>query len=196
MAWTATGQVSAYGSAGPCSGPEGTGDLEPGRPAGDYRAISAVFARLRAASASALLTAVLALGRPRARARKAKRRHGGLLTTSTLSPRPTAGPWHKKEDAENRFIELLTSHDGGRRWHEVTPSVCWPARTPGGPTNPTEPARTADAVHTERPDAWLPVGRSYHGQSAELDVFMASDAGRRWVPRGRFPGGIWGAFSS
>ena len=46
----------------PFSRPAGTGDLQPGRPAGDYRGISVVFAGFRAASASALLTAVLALG--------------------------------------------------------------------------------------------------------------------------------------
>ena len=51
-----------YGLAAPFSRPAGTGDLQPGRPAGDYRGISVVFARFRAASASALLTAVLALG--------------------------------------------------------------------------------------------------------------------------------------
>jgi hypothetical protein len=44
-------------------------------------------------------------------------------------------------------------------------------------------------------DAWLPVERSF-GQSAKLDVLMTSDAGRRWLLRGRFSGADLGGIFS
>ena len=63
---------------------------------------------------------------------------------------------------------------------------CWPARRPRS-TTPTPAPTSRRRSYLNSRDAWLPVARSY-GPSAKLDVFMTSDAGRRWVLAGRFPG--------
>jgi hypothetical protein len=80
----------------------------------------------------------------------------------------------------------LTSHDGGRRWHDVTPPVVLAGENAEIDNPNASPDLLTPFVLNSR-DAWLPVARSF-GPSAKLDVFMTSNAGRRWVLRGRFPG--------
>ncbi len=91
-----------------------------------------------------------------------------------------------EEDTPNGLTELLTSRDGGRHWHDVTPSVVLAGEKAETDNPDGSPDLQMPFVLNSR-DAWLPVGRSY-GPSANLDVFMTSDAGRRWVLAGRFPG--------
>ncbi len=38
--------------------------------------------------------------------------------------------WAMAEDEQTGNAELLTTHDGGRHWHQVTPNVVVAARTP------------------------------------------------------------------
>ena len=91
-----------------------------------------------------------------------------------------------EEDTPNGLTELLTSHDGGRHWHDVTPPVVLAGEKAEIDNPDASPDLPMPFVVTRR-DAGLPVGGSY-GPSAKLDVFMTSDAGRRWVLAGRFPG--------
>ena len=143
--------------------------------------MSAIFARFRAASASALLIAVLAL-------------EGTASSPSAqgqaLSPwaieyaqfvTPSDGWAMAYKNGPNRFTELFTSHDGGRHWHNVTPPVVVAGEKPSA-HNPMEP-QTPFVLNGR--DAWLPVDCGY-GQPYE--VFMTSDGGQRWALRGRFPG--------
>ena len=180
-------------SAAPFSRPTGAGDRERARPAGTYRGISAISARFRAASVSTFLTAVLALG--------------AALNPSAPSPPPSSwvfdyvqfatrsAGWAMAENEAtlNDFTELLTSHDGGRHWHNVTPPVVLAGENAES-DNPdaTSPLLTPFVLNSR--DAWLPVEGS-SGKSSILEVFMTSDAGRRWALDGRFPradlGGIF-----
>ena len=94
--------------------------------------------------------------------------------------------WQRK-DTQTGFTELLTSRDGGRHWHDVTPPVVL-AGEKAEIDNPdaTSPLLTPFVLNGR--DAWLPVETPSYGQSSMLEVFMTSDAGRRWVLRGRFRG--------
>ncbi len=91
-----------------------------------------------------------------------------------------------EEDTPNGLTELLTSHDGGRHWHDVTPPVVLAGEKAETDNPDASPDLQMPYVLNSR-DAWLPVARSY-GPSANLTSFMTSDAGRRWVLAGRFPG--------
>jgi photosystem II stability/assembly factor-like uncharacterized protein len=96
--------------------------------------------------------------------------------------------WALAEKAtQNGLTELLTSHDGGWHWRDVTPPVVLAGENAGvDKPGAASPDLLTPFILNSR-DAWLPVVRS-HGRSSELDVLMTSDAGRRWVLRGRFPG--------
>ena len=89
---------------------------------------------------------------------RAKRRRRGLFSTSTLPPCPTAGPWPTND--HSGFTDLLTSHDGGRRWHDVTPPVVLAGEEAEIATRTPAWALLTPFVLNSR-DAWLPVGRSY-----------------------------------
>ena len=188
MAWTATGQVSAYGLPAPFSRPAGAGDLEPGRPAGTYGGMSAIFGSLRAASASALLTAVLALGAAPSLSAQGQAPSSWVFDYVQFATRSAGWAVAENETTLNDFTEVLTSHDGGRHWHNVTPPVVLAGENAES-DNPdaTSPLLTPFVLNSR--DAWLPVEGS-SGKSSMLDLFMTSDAGRRWVLRGRFPGQI------
>ena len=94
--------------------------------------------------------------------------------------------WAMADNDQSGFTDLFTSHDGGRRWHDVTPPVVL-AGEKAEIDNPdaTSPLLTPFVLNGR--DAWLPVETPSYGQSSMLEVFMTSDAGRRWVLRGRFP---------
>ncbi len=111
----------AHHETGPCTRLEAV-PREPPR-AGDYRGISAVFARLRAASASALLTAVLALGAAPSPSAQGQAPSWWVFDYGNFVTRSDGWAMATNEASQNSFTELLTSHDGGRRWHDVTPPV-------------------------------------------------------------------------
>ena len=156
--------------------------------------MNAVLARFRAASASALLTAVLALGAAPSPSAQGQAPSPWVFDYVNFVTRSDGWTMATNQATQNGFTELLTNHDGGRRWHDVTPPVL--AREGAGIIdNPGSagPDLLTPFILNSRV-AWLPVGRS-HPQSSELDLFMTSDAGRRWLLRGRFPradlGGIF-----
>ena len=186
MAWTATGQVSAYGLPARFSRPAGTGDLEPGRPAGNYGGMSAIFGGLRAASASALLTAVLALGAAPSLSAQGQAPSSWVFDYVQFATRSAGWAVAENETTLNDFTEVLTSHDGGRHWHNVTPPVVLAGENAES-DNPDATSPLLTPFVSNSRDAWLPVEGS-SGKSSMLDLFMTSDAGRRWVLRGRFPG--------
>jgi hypothetical protein len=160
------------------------GHVQPGRPVGNYRGISAFFARLRAVSACALLTAVLPLGAAPSLSAQVRGPFWAFQYVQFATP---SNGWALAEkDTEGGFTDLLTSDDGGRRWHDVTPPVVL-AGEKAEIDNPdaTSPLLTPFVLNSR--DAWVPVESSY-GKSSELEVFMTSDSGRRWALRGRFPG--------
>ncbi len=114
--------------------------------------------------------------------------------------------WAMADNDQSGFTDLLTSHDGGRHWHDVTPPVvvasdnAWlydsshnldMEKTPGGPIEDAATVQALTPFVLNGRDAWLPVLRLYgpNDQSSELYVYMTSDAGRTWARRGRFPGG-------
>ena len=117
--------------------------------------------------------------------------------------------WAMAVNDRSGFADLFTSHDGGRRWHDVTPPVvvasdnAWlydsshnldMEKTPGGPIEEAATVQAQSPFVLNSRDAWLPVLRLYgpNDQSSEVYVFMTSDAGRTWARRGRFPGAGWG----
>ena len=155
MAWTATGQVSAYGVAAPFSrGRLVRATLEPGRPAGNYGGMSAIFARFRVASASSLLTAVLALGA--APSPSAQRQASSPWAFEYVQFATPSDGWAMADNNDqSRFTELFTSHDGGRHWHNVTPPVVVAGEN-ASVHNPLEP-QTPFVLNSR--DAWLPVSR-------------------------------------
>ena len=122
--------------------------------------------------------------------------------------------WAMAANDQSGFTYLFTSHDGGRRWHDVTPPVVVASdnawlydsshnldleNTPGGPIEEAATVQALTPFVLDSRDAWLPVLRSYgpDDQSSELYVYMTSDAGRRWALRGRFPGAeVGGTFFS
>jgi photosystem II stability/assembly factor-like uncharacterized protein len=146
----------------------------------------AVFARLRAASAATLLTAVLALGAAPSLSAQDHAPSSWVFDYVNFVTRSDGWAMATNEATLNSSIELLTSHDGGRRWHDVTPPVVL-ASEKAGTDNPDSPGPDLTPFILNGRDAWLAVGRS-HPQSSELELFMTSDAGRRWLLRGRFPG--------
>ena len=148
--------------------------------------MSSVFARLRAASAFALLTAVLALGTAPSPSAQGQAPSPWVIDYVNFVTRSDGWAMATNDATENNFTELLTSQDGGRRWRDVTPPVVLAADS-AGTDNPESPGPDLTPFILNSRDAWLAVGRS-HPQSSELDLFMTSDAGRRWAPRGRFPG--------
>ncbi len=142
--------------------------------------MSAIFARFRAASVSALLTALLALGAaPSPSAQGQAPSPWAIEYVQFVTPSDGWAMAYK--NGPNRFTELFTSHDGGRHWHDVTPPVVVAGETASA-HNPLEP-QTPFVLNSG--DAWWPMDYAY-GQSYE--VFMTSDAGRTWALRGRFPG--------
>ena len=156
--------------------------------------MSASFARLRAAAVCTVVMAVLALGADPSPSAQGQAPSSWVFDYVNFVTRSDGWAMATNQATQNGFAELLTSHDGGRRWHDVTPPVL--AREDAGIIdNPGSagPDLLTPFILNSR-DAWLPAGRS-HRQSSELDVFMTSDAGRRWVLRGRFPradlGGIF-----
>jgi photosystem II stability/assembly factor-like uncharacterized protein len=113
--------------------------------------------------------------------------------------------WAMAENDHSGFTDLLTSHDGGRRWHDVTPPLVVASdnawlydsshnrdfeNTAGGRIEEAATVQALTPFVLNGRDAWLPVLRSYgqDDQSSEVYLFMTSDAGRRWALRGRFPG--------
>ncbi len=117
--------------------------------------------------------------------------------------------WAMAANDQSGFTYLFTSHDGGRRWHNVTPPVvvasdnAWlydsshnldVESTPGGPIEDAATVQALTPFVLNSRDAWLPVARDYGpgDQSSELYVYMTSDAGRTWARRGLFPGARWG----
>jgi photosystem II stability/assembly factor-like uncharacterized protein len=113
--------------------------------------------------------------------------------------------WATADNDQSGFTDLLTSDDGGRRWHDVTPQVVVASdnawlydsshnrdfeNTSGGRIEEAATVQALRPFALNARDAWLPVLRSYgqRDQSSEVDLFMTSDAGRRWALRGRFPG--------
>ena len=117
--------------------------------------------------------------------------------------------WAMAANDQSGFTYLFTSHDGGRRWHNVTPPTvvasdnAWlydsshnldMESTPGGPIEDAATVQALTPFVLNSRDAWLPVARDYGpgDQSSELYVYMTSDAGRIWARRGRFPGAGWG----
>ena len=117
--------------------------------------------------------------------------------------------WAMADNDRSGFADLFTSHDGGRRWHDVTPPVvvasdnAWlydsshnldMEKTAGGPIEEAATVQALTPFVLNSRDAWLPVSRSYgpNDQSSELYVYMTSDAGRTWARRGRFPWAGWG----
>jgi hypothetical protein len=80
-----------------------------------------MFARLRAVSACALLTAALALGAAPSLSAQAQEPFWAFQYVQFATP---SNGWALAEkDTEGAFTDLLTSDDGGRRWHDVTPPV-------------------------------------------------------------------------
>jgi photosystem II stability/assembly factor-like uncharacterized protein len=148
----------------------------------------AIFASFRAASVSALLTAVLVLGAaPSLSAQSPPPSWGWVFDYVNFVTRSDGWAMATNEATQNSLTELMTSHDGGRRWHDVTPPVVL-AGEDAQSDNPYAVSPLLTPFILDSRHAWLPVGRSRRQQSSELDVFMTSDAGRRWVLRGRFPG--------
>ena len=90
--------------------------------------------------------------------------------------------WAMADNDQSGLTDLFTSEDGGRRWHNVTPPVVL-ADEKAEIDNPdaTSPLLTPFVLNGR--DAWLPVETPSYGQSSMLEVFMTSDAGRRWVRR-------------
>jgi photosystem II stability/assembly factor-like uncharacterized protein len=162
------------------------GDLQPGRPTGDYRGISAVFARLRSASAFALLTAVLALGAAPSLSAQSPLPSSWVLDYVNFVTRSDGWAMATSDATSNSSAELLTSHDGGRHWHDVTPPAVLAAEN-AETDNPDSTGPDLTPFILSGRHAWLAVGRS-DPQSSELELFTTSDAGRRWVLRGRFAG--------
>ena len=159
--------------------------VEPGRWAGDCRAVSAILACLRAVSVITLLTAVLALGAAPSLSAQGQA-SSWVFDYVNFVTRSDGWAMATNEGALNSSIELLTSHDGGRRWHDVTPPVVL-AGEDAETDNPDSVGPDLTPFILSGRDAWLAVGQS-HPQSSELELFMTSDAGRRWVLRGRFHG--------
>ncbi len=117
--------------------------------------------------------------------------------------------WAMAANDQSGFTYLFTSHDGGRRWHDVTPPFVVASdnawlydsshnrdfeNTPGGRIEEAATVQALTPFVLNSRDAWLPVLRLYGpgDQSSEVYVFMTSDAGRTWAPRGRFPWAGWG----
>ena len=94
--------------------------MAPHCPAGSYRGMRAIFARFRAASVSALLTAVLALGA--APSPSATGQAPSWTFQYVQFSTPSDG-WAMADNDQSGFTDLLRSDDGGRRWHNVTPPV-------------------------------------------------------------------------
>ena len=92
--------------------------------------------------------------------------------------------WAMADNDQSGFTDLFTSEDGGRRWHNVTPPVVLAGDNVSIDNPDASPLQTPFVLNSR--DAWLPVETPSYGQSSMLDVFMTSDAGRRWVLRGRF----------
>ena len=93
--------------------------------------------------------------------------------------------WAMADNDQSGFTDLFTSNDGGRRWHDVTPPVVLAGDNVSIDNPDAGPGLQTPFVLNSR-DAWLPVETPSYGQSSMLEVFMTSDAGRRWVLRGRF----------
>ncbi len=146
--------------------------------------MSAVFARSRAASASALLTLLLALGAAPSPSAQGQARSPWAFEYVQFAT-PSDGWAMAYKNGPNRFTELFTSHDGGRRWHDVTPPVVVAGENASF-DNLLEP-QTPFVLNSH--DAWLPVLHDEGYGRYKVYVFMTSDAGRRWALRGRFPEG-------
>ncbi len=150
--------------------------------------MTAIFARLRAASAAALLTAVLALGPAPSLSAQGQAPASWAIQYVKFAT-PSDGWAMAYQNDQSRFTELFTSLDRGRHWHNVTPPVVvagendWNHYPHAAVMDPLTP------FVLDSRDAWWPVLRSYGqgDQSSELYVYMTSDAGRRWALRGRFP---------
>ena len=153
--------------------------------------MSAIFARFRAASASALLTAVLALGAAPSPSAQGQARSPWAFEYVQFAT-PSDGWAMAYKNGQSRFTELFTSHDGGRHWHDVTPPVVVAGENASF-HNLLEP-QTPFVLNSR--DAWLPVLHDDGYGRYKVYVFMTSDAGRRWALRGRFPGEWCAAFFS
>ena len=133
-------------------------------------------------------------GRPSAQ-RSGLHGHAPFWTFQYVHFATLSDGWAMADNDQSGFTDLFTSHDGGRRWHDVTPPVVL-AGEKAEIDNPdaTSPLQTPFVLNSR--DAWLTVGAPSYGRSSMLEVFMTSDAGRRWALRGRFRGqGCWTLFS-
>ena len=109
MAWTATGRVSAYAKLPPSRG----------RPGNYFGCIllGAIFARLRAAAASALLAAVLALGAAPSPNAQGQAPSSWVFDYVNFVTRSDGWAMATNQATQNGFAELLTS-----QWQR-TPSL-------------------------------------------------------------------------
>jgi hypothetical protein len=132
--------------------------------------------------ASALLTLLLALGA--APSPSAQGQAPSLWAFEYVQFATPSDGWAMAyKNGPNRFTELFTSHDGGRRWHDVTPPVVVAGENASF-DNLLEPQ---SPFVLDSHDAWLPLLHDEGYGRYKVYLFMTSDAGRRWALRGRFP---------
>ena len=102
--------------------------------------------------------------------------------------------WAMADNDRSGFADLFTSHDGGRRWHDVTPPVvvasdnAWlydsshnldMEKTPGGPIEEAATVQALTPFVLNSRDAWLPVARCVRAQRPVFRALRVHDFRRR-----------------